>query len=566
MTTTTKRQRDTDKIKAKKVKTAEDEIKSCFAPDIFTDNFKEKVKQSIAESFPYKHGVINPLIDDDLLRRVRDEILKELHFTKKETDIYKVHQTGDLANLSGLDPEELSRLSSLNQLRNALYSQEFRDFLSQVSGTGPLSGIKKDLSINIYEKGCHLLTHDDVIGSRRISYILYLPNPDEAWKPQWGGALRLYPTVKPNIPQSDWSLAIAPAWNQLAFFNVQPGLSFHDVEEVYVDKTRLSISGWFHIPQAGEKGYIEGEQEETESLSSLKQLESREVQYLDFPKKSYQGYGDKSSEGDLTDEDIEYLSRYMNSKLLTQESLTTLNDIFCEESSVEIRDFLNSKYAKSLRDAIDIDDLAPVPANSKEIPEPWNLARPPHKAMYMYLESSKACDDETQLESHKRLIEVCNMLKHPSFSKWLRKLSSLTPEGAWVLARRFRPGHDFSLATTHDSTESVLEGTLSLTPTKGWVDGEVGGYDLCMSIDEDSSADPAIYRGAIQNADDDPVLLTSQARWNVFNLIVRDQGILRFVKYISKNAPGSRWDVSAEWTLKEEEEEEEEEEEKEEKE
>ena len=69
MTTTTKRQRDTDKIKAKKVKTAEDEIKSCFAPDIFTDNFKEKVKQSIAESFPYKHGVINPLIDDDLLRR-----------------------------------------------------------------------------------------------------------------------------------------------------------------------------------------------------------------------------------------------------------------------------------------------------------------------------------------------------------------------------------------------------------------------------------------------------------------------------------------------------------------
>ena len=268
----------------------------------------------------------------------------------------------------------------------------------------------------------------------------------------------------------------------------------------------------------------------------------------------------------MTDEDIEYLSRYMNSKLLTQESLTTLNDIFCEESSVEIRDFLNSKYAKSLRDAIDIDDLAPVPANSKEIPEPWNLARPPHKAMYMYLESSKACDDETQLESHKRLIEVCNMLKHPSFSKWLRKLSSLTPEGAWVLARRFRPGHDFSLATTHDSTESVLEGTLSLTPTKGWVDGEVGGYDLCMSIDEDSSADPAIYRGAIQNADDDPVLLTSQARWNVFNLIVRDQGILRFVKYISKNAPGSRWDVSAEWTLKEEEEEEEEEEEKEEKE
>lgn len=111
------------------------------------------------------------------------------------------------------------------------------------------------MSVNSYKKGCHLLNHDDVIGTRRVSYILYMPYPiEEPWKEEWGGSLELYPTVQ--VPGTDISepspipsKIIPPAWNQFIFFEVQPNRSFHSVSESIVGtdedgRNRLSISGW----------------------------------------------------------------------------------------------------------------------------------------------------------------------------------------------------------------------------------------------------------------------------------------------------------------------------------
>ena len=190
----------------------------------------------------FRHGVIQNLISPTLLRNVRSEI-QNLSFTPKETDIYKIHQSGDLANLDGLDDSSLKLLPSLLPLRDAMYSSDFREYLSTITGSGPLSGKKTDMAINVYTPGCHLLCHDDVIGSRRVSYILYLTDPDTPWKEEWGGALRLYPTqtyteedgVVTKVPSPDYSVSIAPAFNQLSFFAVQPGESFHDVQEVYAE-------------------------------------------------------------------------------------------------------------------------------------------------------------------------------------------------------------------------------------------------------------------------------------------------------------------------------------------
>ncbi|CAM9205879.1 unnamed protein product, partial [Phaeothamnion confervicola] len=53
-------------------------------------------------STPYKHLVISDLFDDELLEDAAAEITKNITFTLKETDIYKVFQTGDLANMDGL--------------------------------------------------------------------------------------------------------------------------------------------------------------------------------------------------------------------------------------------------------------------------------------------------------------------------------------------------------------------------------------------------------------------------------------------------------------------------------
>ena len=57
-----------------------------FAEDILA-NYTTKY----AESEPYKHSVISSLINDDLLRAIREEIRENVHFTPKETDIYKIH-------------------------------------------------------------------------------------------------------------------------------------------------------------------------------------------------------------------------------------------------------------------------------------------------------------------------------------------------------------------------------------------------------------------------------------------------------------------------------------------
>lgn len=139
------------------------------------------------------------------------------------------------------------------------------------------------MSVNSYTSGCHLLNHDDVIGTRRVSYILYMPLPHyQLWKKDWGGALELYPARineegQPE-PESIPSKSIPPSWNQFILFEVQPGKSFHSVEEVVVGgkgedgRERLSISGWFHAAQEGEEGYAPETPVEMEVKSSREQL------------------------------------------------------------------------------------------------------------------------------------------------------------------------------------------------------------------------------------------------------------------------------------------------------
>lgn len=618
-------------------------LKARFSAGLFDSETRDALRQSIADSGPYKHGVIAALMDDGLLRRVREEIMANLHFTKKETDIYKLFQTGDLRNLSGLDADERAKLSALSELREALYSKPFREHLEYVTGSGALSGTKQDLAINVYQQGCHLLNHDDVIGSRRISYILYLPNPDEKWEyPKNGGALRLFPIEKPNVPAKDWTKVVPPAWNQMAFFTVQPGLSFHDVEEVYVNKPRMSISGWFHIPQRGEEGFIEGELEETQAKSSLQQLESDELQEYDYPKRLFVNVDEAETEAGrkqiesieeaddeeaktnlLSADEIAYLSKYLNPVLLQHKPLLQLSAQFLSESVVEVRDFLNSEFASVLKhaiDGVDYDDEdagIKVPSRSTEIKLPWKLAGPPHKARYMYLDGLKSYEAEAAAEikaesaeglsaddailtantinlaeesnerektASEKLLEIAQLFKSKELRTWLRIVARLNPTSSRVLVRRFRPALDFTLATglnskkkqggdgDEDDEESLqlLEATLALTPTKGWEDGELGGYELYMGVEEDdkdANLDPAVYRSkasgdsqvsadggdsygkSVAGEEDDSVLLTTQASWNVLSLVVRDEGILKFVKYVSGNAPGSRWDVSTEWNV-----------------
>ncbi|GAV27333.1 hypothetical protein PMKS-000797 [Pichia membranifaciens] len=92
--------------------------------------------------------------------------------------------------------------------------------------------------------------------------------------------------------------------------------------------------------------------------------------------------------------------------------------------------------------------------------------------------------------------------------------------------------------------DGLLEATMSLTPSHGWENGEWGGYELCLVDDDAATAnaaeeglnedEAAIYR----TADQDSVVYESQACWNKLSLMYRDPSVMKFVKYVSFDAPG----------------------------
>ncbi|KAI0890628.1 Oxoglutarate and iron-dependent oxygenase degradation C-term-domain-containing protein [Annulohypoxylon maeteangense] len=608
-------QAESHKPHKKKFKTSlgDEDAKKKFRKGLFDKDVLDKYTKGYAKSTPYKHSVIHELIDDTLLRTVREEIKDNVSFTPKETDIYKIHQSGDLANLDGLDDEALAKLPSLLALRDAMYSQAFRDYVAHITGCGPLSGRKTDMAINVYTPGCYLLCHDDVIGSRKVSYILYLTDPDIPWKAEWGGALRLFPvrTIKgkdgevARTPAPDVSKIIPPAWNQLSFFAVQPGESFHDVEEVYHaeskkqlekegGRVRMAISGWFHIPQIGEDGYVEGAEEKLAKNSGLMQLQGNPDQY-DLPqlKPVKVEQPQSSSQEEFDEADLEFLLKYMTPTYLTPDTLEQVTEQFEEFSTITLPNLLGKKFAKRLRDYVVAQESSPLPEDSAKIEKgPWRVAKPPHKHRYLYLQADSSKKNGASKEDSSPIKELLEeFLPSPQFRRWLQIATGSVVESHDFIARRFRHGKDYTLATGHEG-KPRLEMTIGITPTSGWGGAEdedededeaaaeeeqsksngkgkskgkapkksskkepekeepieVGGHEVYMAGDDDANEDAAIYKSG---NDDDNILFFEAVSWNNMSLVLRDSGALKFVKYISQKAPGDRWDISGTFEVEE---------------
>jgi Rps23 Pro-64 3,4-dihydroxylase Tpa1-like proline 4-hydroxylase len=600
-----------------------DEAQKRFRSGLFDDKVLDSYKNEYATSAPYKHAVIHELVNDKLLRSVRDEVRANVQFTPKETDIYKIHQSGDLANLDGLDDESLSKLPSLLALRDAVYSETFRNYVSNITGCGPLSGRKTDMAINVYTPGCYLLCHDDVIGSRRVSYILYLTDPDTPWKPEWGGALRLYPVQEQKnkdgdvakTPLPDVVKSIPPAWNQLSFFAVQPGESFHDVEEVYHADTkeeqetdggrvRMAISGWFHIPQVGEDGYIKGEEEKNAKNSSLMQLQGNPAQYDAPQAQPVKVNNPKANEGEFDEESLEFLLKYIAPTYLTPDTLEQISEHFEENSSITLANLLSRKFSKRVEDYIREQEKNKMTQDSKVIEKttPWKVARPPHKYRYLYHPPSRPDELRTSQEESPITELIDNLLPSRHFRNWLQVATGCVVESHDVIARRFRRGHDYTLATGHEG-KPRLELNLGITPTTGWGDDidevedadeqqedaeaeaearenaaskdkgkgkakavepkeaeaeteeataeeidDVGGHEVYMAGDDEADEDAAIYKSS---GDDDNILFHQAAAWNKMTLVLRDSGTLKFVKYVSRRANGDRWDIAGTYEVEE---------------
>ena len=76
---------------------------------------------------------------------------EHLTATFKETDLFKVLQTGDLVTIDRANPELVPKIPNLLRLRAAIYSPEFREMVQRMTGCAPLTD-RIDCSANVYPR------------------------------------------------------------------------------------------------------------------------------------------------------------------------------------------------------------------------------------------------------------------------------------------------------------------------------------------------------------------------------------------------------------------------------
>ena len=518
---------------------------------------------------------------------MRKEIITNLKATFKETDIYKVLQTGDLANLDGLDKDSLGQLPQLKRLRDVLYSKEFRGFVESVTGKDAFIGPTRlpDLRSGSDETVAFRTSRPPSKAAessltRRIAPAIFIPRggtcsatttslaPERcptfctsptrrgSGRARTGGALALYDCIgHPNdgtkkLPLPDFHPVkrILPTWNTMAMFAVLPGKSFHDIEEVVVsDKPRLSISGWWHgekPPEGSEKATLNQilAKKDVDEESAVAKLD-RVDPFVKFPSAVH-------AEGWLSADDISHLARFINPEYLVRGSVERIAEKFVDESHIQLYKFLNddlvghiSRYIKE-RDQAEGMFKSEIPKYTSGIGDSWTMRGPTHKQRFL----ESAGDGENNV-----LVKLkTDCFGSLAFQKLVSCMTKVALNSGRASVRRFRPGLDYTLA--HSGVETAgyqLDATLCMVEDyEQWGLGEVGGYDCYMVNDTEAkgpnNASAEVYSEA---AEDDDETVTLPATRNCLNLVLCNEGVMRFTKYISATAPGSRWDIMNEYEI-----------------
>lgn len=530
-----------------------------LSPHVFAD--EDSLRAEYASATPYPHGRITHMFVDGFLEQVLEEVKQNSKVKFKESDLFRVYQSVDLGNLNS-DSDDTKSMPSLMQLKQAIYSPQYRAFVERLIGLPPETLTEQvDCAANCHSPGCHLLCHDDVIGNRKVSFIIYLT--DKEWTREDGGCLELYPSSNNREPEVNPSKTIVPDFNSMAFFQVLPGVSFHAVQEVFGDRPRLSLQGWYHSKDSPA-------QIEDATLSRLKTMGKGEDTEGTFSSVEWKD----TTETILSKEDFDALSQYINSTYLSQQSIDEIRKRFEEDSSVQLRQFIKDDWIEKLKAAMstekDLGNGEPTKDYSFGVDDCWKAVGPAHKQRFLEYSGDKEDNDSVgAILQHLRT----NVFQSEVFGRFLKLITSLgLPLGYRGRVRRFRPGLDYTVAHYGIlTTKAVLDATLCFAAGNGdqsrvdeetgdligsgedalWASGDVGGFECYIAADDEENEAAAQY-----DEDDDTELLSVDVSNNTLSFVYRDPGTMRFVKYVGCRAPSSRWDVSMEYEVADDEEQE----------
>lgn len=458
---------------------------------------------------PYRHAIVPSLLPASLLSSARTEILNELRFTDRETDIFAYAQTGDLANLAGLDARQAKRLASVVRVRDALFSREVREWLQARLGCGPLSATKGDLSVLELRDGAHLLPHRETVGSsRRVVFYLDASGGgeggDESKDKGQGGDIELYgregDAVSAGASLSSLGAKLIPSrFNQFTAMSLFDGsrtrAHTHAIAEVPPDAPRrLFLAGWFHASDGGD----DGKEKERDVCESDADAATRATSPPPFT-----AYPDSSDPPPLpgtplSPSEIAFLQPWLNPAYLSPATQRQLFDRFGDESHVLLADVLHPDVAGVLRRGVQGWDRTGASASASagegeaegaESASAWAVAGPPHQRRYLALKSnpeaaasaltptSASQPPPTPTTTASSLpSSALGLLAHlqstllPSlaFRHFLANITQLVPlSHRSISARRFRPGSDYTAARA-EADDAVLDVCLGLSvgPTR----------------------------------------------------------------------------------------------------
>ncbi|KAM5207141.1 prolyl 3-hydroxylase OGFOD1 isoform 4-T4 [Hipposideros larvatus] len=319
------------------------EVMAQFSDAVIEEILKKQVAEAWSRRTPFRHEAIvmdmepflhcvipNFIQSQSFLEGLQKELLN-LDFHEKYNDLYKFQQSDDLKKRK--EPH-------ICALRKILF-QDFRAWLSDISKIDLESTI--DMSCAKYEFSDALLCHDDELEGRRIAFILYLV---PSWDSSLGGTLDLY-SVDEHFQPKQIVKSLTPSWNTLVFFEVSP-VSFHQVSEVLSEeKSRLSISGWFHGPSL-----------------------PRPPNYFEPP----------IPRSPHIPQDHEILYDWINPTYLDMDYQIQIQDEFEERSEILLKEFLKPEKFAEVCEALEKGDVK------------WSSRGPPNKRFYEKAEESTLPD------------------------------------------------------------------------------------------------------------------------------------------------------------------------------
>jgi hypothetical protein len=276
----------------------------------------------------------------------------------------------------------------------------------------------------------------------------------------------------------------------------------------------------------------------------------------------------------LSNDDVAFLSEYINSTYLSPKSIEDIRERFELESSVQLRQFLNAEWMDKIGAAMAREkEDSPPKDYASGVNETWKAVGPAHKQRFLeFTDLQKEEDGGSRSPSLGAILQHIknHVFQSEPFGRLLKLMTSLgLPLGHRGRVRRFRPGLDYTVAHYGIlTTQAVLDATLCFAAgTTGnqarveedetveiaddgseedgiWDSGDVGGFECYIAADEEENEAAAQY-----NDDDDTELLSVSVSNNTLSLVYRDPGTMRFVKYVGCRAPSSRFDVSMEYQV-----------------